>query len=58
MSKENQAEFEKIMPGTDTAVIGEVTNNDRFIVYGLDGNVIVSASINDLKDAWQKTFKW
>jgi phosphoribosylformylglycinamidine synthase II len=58
VSKENQAEFEKIMSETDTAVIGEVSDSDEFIVYGLDGSIIVSANINGLKDTWQKTFKW
>ncbi|MGB9595458.1 MAG: AIR synthase-related protein, partial [Candidatus Poribacteria bacterium] len=58
VSKENQAEFENIMSETNTAIIGEVIDSNKFVVYGLNENVVISASINDLKNAWQKTFKW
>ena len=58
VSKENQAEFERVMSETDVAVIGEVTDNDKLIIYGLNENVVVSVNIYDLKNAWQKTFRW
>ncbi|HGE69628.1 TPA: phosphoribosylformylglycinamidine synthase subunit PurL [Candidatus Poribacteria bacterium] len=58
VSKEDQTEFEKVMSETDVAVIGEVTDNDKLIIYGLNENVVVSVNIYDLKNAWQKTFRW
>ena len=58
VSKESQAEFERIMSGADTSTIGEVVDGEDFKIYGLSGNLIVSANIYDLKEAWQKTFRW
>jgi phosphoribosylformylglycinamidine synthase len=58
VSNESQAEFERIMSGTDTSTIGEVVDGEDFKVYGLNGDLVVSANIYDLKEAWQKTFRW
>ncbi len=58
VSKEDQAEFEKIMSSVNKAIIGKVMDSNEFIIYGLDGNIVISADIRNLKDAWQKTFKW
>lgn len=58
VSKESQAEFEKIMDGVTIAVIGEVTQEKVFNVYGQNGDLVVSADIADLKSVWQKTFRW
>jgi hypothetical protein len=46
------------MSGADTSTIGEVVDGEDFKIYGLSGNLIVSANIYDLKEAWQKTFRW
>ncbi len=58
VQEESRAEFEQIMAGTAMATIGEITNDEDFKVYGLKGNPIVSTNIWDLKEAWQKTFRW
>ena len=58
VSKKSQAEFEKIMDGVTIAVIGEVTQEKVFNVYGQNGELVVSADIADLKSAWQSTFRW
>ena len=58
VSGEDREEFERIMSGTTVAAIGEVVEGENFKVYGLKGDLIVSASIWDLKEAWQKTFRW
>ncbi len=58
VSKESQAEFEKVMDGATIAVIGEVTREKVFNVYGQNGKLVVSADIADLKSAWQSTFRW
>jgi hypothetical protein len=46
------------MAGTDTAVIGRIVDSEDFKIYGLSGDLIVSAGIWDVKEAWQKTFRW
>lgn len=55
---ESRVEFEEVMSDTVTVAIGEVTDNENFEIYGLKGDLIASASIWDLKEAWQKTFRW
>jgi phosphoribosylformylglycinamidine synthase len=58
--KEVKTEFEIFMEskGADFALLGKVTGDERFEVIGLDENVVVSAPIHDLKEAWQKTLRW
>jgi len=58
VSGESREEFERIMSGTATTAIGEVVDGEDFKVYGLNDSVVVSANIRDLKEAWQKTFRW
>ena len=50
--------FEKEMAGTPFALIGRVINEPRLDVYGQKGNSVVSISINELKEAWQKPLRW
>jgi phosphoribosylformylglycinamidine synthase len=50
--------FEAQLAGTATTAIGEIVESEDFKVYGLRGNLIVSAKIWALKEAWQKTFRW
>jgi phosphoribosylformylglycinamidine synthase len=58
VSKEKQAEFEKIMSGIAISAIGEVIDSKDFNIYGINGDLVVSANIYDLKEAWQRTFRW
>jgi phosphoribosylformylglycinamidine synthase len=50
--------FEKEMAGTPFALIGQVINEPRLDVYGQKGNSVISISINELKEAWQKPLRW
>ena len=50
--------FEKEMAGTPFALIGRVVNEPGLDVYGQKGNSVVSISINELKEAWQKPLRW
>jgi len=58
VSPENKDEFESIMNGNVYAQIGKVRNDKEFVVKGLKDNVVVKASIDELKEAWQKTLRW
>jgi hypothetical protein len=49
--------FEALMKGNVFADVGAVTKRKDFIV--MDGEkVLLSAGIDELKDAWQKTLRW
>ncbi len=50
-------EVEEIMKGNVFADVGEVTSRQDFSV--MDGEkVVLSAGIDELKEAWQKTLRW
>ena len=58
VSKDNKQQFEKTMKDVDCAVIGEVTADENFRVYGLSGQQLISAPIDALKEAWQRPLRW
>ncbi|MCJ7743920.1 MAG: phosphoribosylformylglycinamidine synthase subunit PurL [Dehalococcoidales bacterium] len=58
VAPENKDEFEAIMSGTSCAAIGRVTDTEALEIYGLDGKKVVSASLTDLKEAWQRPLRW
>jgi len=54
----NSLAFEKTMEGIDFALVGEVTNWETLDVYGMGGRRVLSASLAELKEAWQKPLRW
>jgi len=58
VAPKHKAEFENMMAGVDFAAIGRVTNKQRLEVYGLTGKTVLSAPLNELKEAWQKPLRW
>jgi phosphoribosylformylglycinamidine synthase len=52
--QEKQGAFEQAMKGFPVALVGEVTEEPRLTVTGLDGHVVVDADIWELKKAWQE----
>jgi len=48
-----EKDFETVMKGTVYAKIGKVTKTPRLCIYGLDGKVVVDASINELLACWK-----
>jgi len=58
VSPDKKDAFEKEMEGAPFALIGQVINEPTFEVYGRKGNEVVSISINELKEAWQKPLRW
>jgi phosphoribosylformylglycinamidine synthase len=58
VTPENKDKFEKIMQGVSFANIGTVNNTEKLEISGLNGKKIVSESIYDLKEAWQKPLRW
>ena len=50
--------FEKAMKGTDFARIGQVTEDKKLVIKGKNGKVVLTATIDELKEAWQKPLRW
>ncbi len=50
-----ERDFEAVMRGCTFARIGKVTATPKLCVYGLDGNVVVDASISELLAWWKHT---
>jgi len=58
VAPENRHQFERMMAGVDFAAIGQVTRKGKFEVYGLNGEMVLSAPITELKEAWQRPLCW
>jgi phosphoribosylformylglycinamidine synthase len=58
VSPENAAAFEASMADTPCARAGRVTEAGIVEITGVKGHKIVSARIQDLKQAWQQPLKW
>jgi phosphoribosylformylglycinamidine synthase len=52
--KEKRSAFEQTMAGFPVALAGEVAEEPRLTVTGLDGHAAVEADIWELKKAWQE----
>jgi len=55
---ENQAEFERVMSGITLANVGRVTDSEKLEIYGVEGKEILTASLGELKESWQKPIRW
>ncbi|MEM2995043.1 MAG: phosphoribosylformylglycinamidine synthase subunit PurL [Candidatus Bathyarchaeia archaeon] len=53
VSPKAKQEFESLMKGVPHAEIGRVTKASRLCVYGLNGEVVVDAALNDLLNSWK-----
>jgi phosphoribosylformylglycinamidine synthase len=60
VTKTNQQGFERILKQSKVSfgLIGCVSKNAAFKIYGLDGKICIDADINQLKKAWQKPLEW
>jgi phosphoribosylformylglycinamidine synthase len=56
--KNKQKKFEEALKGVPFGLVGCVSNNKDFKVFGLDGKPCVKIDINKLKEAWQKPLNW
>jgi phosphoribosylformylglycinamidine synthase len=55
VSQKAKEEFEALLKGVAFAEIGRVTKTPRFCIYGLNNEVVVDASLNDLLASWKRT---
>jgi len=56
VSQEAKEEFEALMKRKVYAEIGRVTKTPRLCILGLNGKVVVNASLSDLLASWKRTF--
>jgi phosphoribosylformylglycinamidine synthase len=55
---ENYGPFAKLMLNLPFGQIGKVTDNNLLVIKSDKGRELINADINELKNAWQKTFDW
>jgi len=58
VAQEDRQQFEGMMAGVDFAAIGQVTSKERLEVYGLNKEIVLSALVAELKEAWQRPLRW
>jgi len=58
VAPEDRHQFEGMMAGVDFSAVGQVTSKGRLEVYGLNGEIVLSALIAELKEAWQRPLRW
>ncbi len=58
VERKNQKKFEKALARIPYGLIGCVTEQQEFIVHGLDGKPCIKAKLADLKESWQKPLRW
>jgi phosphoribosylformylglycinamidine synthase len=58
IAPEDTHQFEEMMTEVDCAAIGEVTGAKKLEVFGLSGESVLSATLSELKEAWQKPLRW
>jgi len=58
VAPQNKEKFEKTLQGVSFANIGTTNNSNKLEVFGLSGKKVVSESISDLKEVWQKPLRW
>lgn len=56
IAPQNKSQFEKMMNGNSFAHIGEVTQDERFIINGIDGHTTISILISKLLNSYRQTF--
>ncbi|MDI6805265.1 MAG: phosphoribosylformylglycinamidine synthase subunit PurL [Candidatus Bathyarchaeia archaeon] len=56
VSEKAKEEFEALLRGLAYSEIGKIAKTPRLCVYGLSGDVVVDASLNDLLACWKRTF--
>jgi len=54
----NVRRLEKLMQGIPMGILGEIKKNRDFVVHGVSGQKVVRTTIDQLKESWQRTFKW
>jgi len=49
----SRTEFESFFAGLPCSRVGEITSNQRLVIWGQDGKVLVDESVKQLKASWE-----
>ncbi len=55
VSPQDREDFEALMKGKNCSQIATVTKDERIVVKGLKGEIVVESSLVDLRRSWKKT---
>ena len=55
VAQADSEDFEDLMKGKGYALIGKVTKEQKLIVHGLNGKVVVDATLESLRRSWKQT---
>jgi phosphoribosylformylglycinamidine (FGAM) synthase-like enzyme len=55
VAQQDRFEFEDLMENKPYAHIGEVTSDQKLLVHGLNGKVVVDTGVAELRRSWKKT---
>ena len=58
VAAKDKEKFEKTLKDVSFANIGTTNDTGKFEVTGSNGKKLVSETIGDLKEAWQKPLRW
>jgi phosphoribosylformylglycinamidine synthase II len=58
VQKNRKKKFEEIMKGLPFGLIGCLSRNKTFKVFGLDGRHCIKIDIGKLKESWQRPLRW
>ena len=58
VAPDDREQFERILGKTCFAHIGQVSLSKMLEIDGIGGKKVVSISIGELKEAWQKPLSW
>jgi phosphoribosylformylglycinamidine (FGAM) synthase-like enzyme len=54
IGEENKLDFENLMKGKSCSLIGKVINEASLRIHGLNGKIVIDASLDDLRNSWKK----
>jgi len=57
VSEKHKEDFERTLADCVFSMIGRVRKDEEFLVYGLGGERVISASLSELVEAWKGTFE-
>ena len=57
INPKNKKEFEKIMKENVIKQIGQVTDDQRLVIKGLDNKIIVNLNLKKIEKTYKSTFK-
>ncbi len=55
VAQAEREDFEELMKGKNCALIGEVTKEQKLLIHGLNGKIVVDAPLETLRRSWKKT---